>query len=191
MSDQLQLLVNGRGVLVRNKRDPLALMYWNIVFDHQQGIFLLLKEFFDAPAFALLRVFMESMFRACVVMLGPETEVEMIKQGRYKLNPDRVAKIIDDELESPEPLVQSRVRLTFKTLHGFTHSGAEQLVRQFGRGSDGMDIVSSYSDEDVCSLVNETAVPIVLLSHFMTAYLDLPEENQKVSEISNAYFDSL
>src|SRR5438128_5594945 len=53
-----------------------------------------------------------------------------------------------------------------------SHGGKEQLVRQ----SSGSDIVSSYTDDEVRSLVREM-MPIALLTALLTtAVLDYPAE---------------
>lgn len=189
LSEDLQLLVNGTSVIIRNERDPLALMYWNIAFEHHQGIFVLLKGRYEAPAFALLRIFQEAVLRAFVVMFGTEGQVQAIKRGVYRLEPQEVAKLIDCKLESAERMIQSRIKQTFDGLHGFTHSGIQQLTRQFRSGDSGTDIISNYSDKDVSALVNETIVPIMLLSAFMTEYLGFAEANAQAIKLSGEFID--
>lgn len=179
LSEHLQLLINSdtRQFIVRNNRDPLALMYWNIVFEHHQGLLLLLKHLYPAPAFALLRVVQEASFRSFLVMFGTEKQVAAIKAGTYQMDFKAVGEQIDQKLQIG-PLVQPRMQLTTKALHDFTHSGPQQLLRQFSRvGADEVDIASSYADDEINGLVSEATVAIGLTTMFTTEYFDLPLEN--------------
>jgi hypothetical protein len=69
----------------------------------------------------------------------------------------------------------------FKGLHGFTHGGKEQLVRQ----ATGSDIISSYTDAEVRGLVQES-MPIAFLTALLTtAFLDYPAEHQSAVAMLN------
>lgn len=68
-------------------------------------------------------------------------------------------------------------------LHGFTHGGKEQLVRQ----ASGSDIISSYTEDEVRGLVQET-MPIAFLTALLTtAFLDYPTEHQSAVAMLNEY----
>jgi hypothetical protein len=70
-----------------------------------------------------------------------------------------------------------------KALHGFTHGGKEQLVRQ----AKGMEIVSNYTDEEVCQLVRETMLIVFLATLFITAFLDYQPEHESATKMFETY----
>ena len=73
-----------------------------------------------------------------------------------------------------QPNVGAWLQTKIKALNGFTHGGKEQLVRQ----ASGSDIVSSYTEDEVCSLVRETTTMAFLTALLATAFLGYPTEHQ-------------
>jgi len=193
LSESLQLLINSddRQYTIRNHRDPVALMYWNIVFEHHQGLLLLLRHYYPAPAFALLRVLQESVCRSFLTMFGTERQFEAIKKGTYQTDFAAIGQQMDEKLGSGS-ILQGRMKETIKALHGFIHSGPQQLMRQF-RAKDGgtADIISNYSDGEVCGLVNESIPPVSLMAAFTTEFLNLPVENEQALKLVHEYVQGL
>jgi hypothetical protein len=184
LSERLQLLINSdrRSFVIRSGRDPMALMYWNIAFEHHQGLLLLLKHYYPAPAFALLRVLHEAAFRSFLAMFGTEKQLAAMKEGTYQMDFAAVAKMIDEKMES-DPMLEPLMRYIIKGLHGFTHGGPQQLLRQFKRMPDSIDITSAYSEMEVCGLVGQTVIIIGLVAAFTTEFFNLSAENTKALEI--------
>ena len=76
-------------------------------------------------------------------------------------------------------------------LHGFTHSGFEQLVRQLTKlGDETSDIAPNYADKDVRQLLQETMPIIFLAGAFLTEFLNYPDENKAVVEMFNNYLET-
>jgi len=134
-----------------------------------------------------MRPLEEAFLRLFVAMYGTENQTKALWKGTYKTKFEVVWKQVYEkiglELESRfDPWFKAKV----KALHGFTHGGKEQLVRQ----TRGSDIVSSYTDDEVRSLVRET-MPIALLTALLTtAFLEYPAEHQRAVEIFNEYVQS-
>ena len=64
LSERLQLLLsNDRQHVNKTNRDALCLLHWSLIFDHHQGMLLLLRHGFHAPAFALMRPLEEAFLR--------------------------------------------------------------------------------------------------------------------------------
>jgi hypothetical protein len=191
LSERLQLLINSndRQYIIRSHRDPLAFMYWNIVFEHHQGLIFLLHNDYLAPAFALLRILQEAVCRSFLAMFGTERQAAAITNGTYQTDFEAVGRQIDEKLESG-PLVQARMKDTIKALHGFTHGGPHQLTRQFRKARDGMEVISSYSDEEVRGLVNETIPPVGITAAFTTEFFELASENSLALEMVNEFVQS-
>jgi len=183
LSERLQLLLsNDRKHVVRTNRDDLVLRIWSLIFEHHQGLLLLLRNGFPAPAFALLRPFEEAFLRLFLAMDGTDQQAVAIRNGTYSTKFRAVWNQIYEKIglqANVGPWLQTKI----KALHGFTHGGKEQLVRQ----SSGSDIVSSYTDDEVRSLVRETMPIVFLTALFTTAFLGYQTEHQKAVEMLNEY----
>ena len=184
LSERLQLLLsNEKQHVIKTNRDGLCLLHWSLIFEHHQGILVLLQQRLPAPAFALLRPLEEAFLRSFVVMHGTDRQAEAIKNGTYKTEPEIIGNQIDQKLG----LMKTHFGPSFKTkmpvLHGFTHGGKEQLVRQ----ARGLDIVSSYADDEVCTLVKETMWVVFLGALFITDFLGYRAENQAAMQMLNEY----
>jgi len=183
LSERLQLLLsNDRHHVNKTNRDSLCLLHWSLIFEHHQGMLFLLRHGFHAPAFALMRPLEEAFLRSFIAMYGTENQVVTLWKGTYNTEFEVVWKRIYEKI-GLEPRFDSWFQNKIKALHGFTHGGKEQLVRQVS----GSDIVSSYTDDEVRSLVRET-IPIVLLTALLTtAFLEYPAEHQRAVEMFNEY----
>jgi hypothetical protein len=183
LSERLQLLLsNDRQHVNKTNRDGLVLLHWSLVFEHHQGMMLLLRNGFPAPAFALMRPLEEAFLRSFVAMNGTEEEAVALWKGIYKTKFEVVWKQIYEQIglqANVGPWLQTKI----KRLHGFTHGGKEQLVRQ----ASGSDIVSSYTDDEVRSLVRETMTIMFLTALFTTAFLDYATEHQEAVAMFNEY----
>ena len=143
---------------------------------------LLLRNGFPAPAFALMRPLEEAFLRLFVAMNGTENKAVALWNGTYNTEFEVVWKQIYERIglqANVGPWLQTKI----KGLHGFTHGGKEQLVRQ----ASGSDIVSSYTDDEVCALVQETMSVAFLTALLTTAFLDYPAEHQNAAAMLNEY----
>ena len=132
-----------------------------------------------------MRPLEEAFLRLFVAMNGTENQVAALWKGTYKTEFEVVWRQIHEKV-GLEPRFEPWLKSKIKALHGFTHGGKEQLVRQ----ASGSDIVSSYTDDEVRSLVRET-MPIALLTALLTtAFLEYPAEHQRAVVIFNEYVQS-
>jgi len=183
LSERLQLLLsNDRQHVNKTNRDALCLLHWTLIFEHHQGMLLLLRHAFYSPAFALMRPLEEAFLRLFVAMDGTENQVAALWKGTYNTEFEVVWKQIYGKI-GLEPRFEMWFKNKIRAFHGFTHGGKEQLVRQ----ANGSDIVSSYTDDEICSLVRETMRVVLLTAIFTTAFLDYPTEHQKAVAIFNEY----
>lgn len=183
LSERLQVLLsNDRQHVNKTTRDLLCLLHWSLIFEHHQGMLLLLRNGFYAPAFALMRPLEEAFLRLYVAMNGTENQATALWNGTYNTEFEVVWRQIYEKL-GLEPRFGPWLEKKIKALHGFTHVGKEQLVRQ-ARGSD---IVSSYTDDEVLSLVRET-MPIAFFTALLTtAFLGYQTEHQSAAAMLNEY----
>jgi hypothetical protein len=187
LSERLQLLLSDdRQHVNKTNRDALCLLHWSIIFEHHQGMVLLLRHGLHAPAFALLRPFEEAFLRSFVAMYGTENQVAALWNGTYNTEFELIGNQIDQKL-GLHPVFGPSFKSKVKILHGFTHGGKEQLVRQ----ATGHDIISSYTDEEVRTLVRETMPIAFLTALFVTEFLGYQTEHQSALAMFNTYVQSI
>lgn len=191
LSEQVQLLVsNNRQHVTKTHRDTLALAFWTILFEYHHGILTLVQNGNPTSAFALLRVFEEAFLKMFLVICGTDKQVQAIWEGSYNTDFAAVGAQVDEAL-GKRPLFGPKLKGQIKTLHGFTHSGFEQLVRQLTKLPDGTsDIAPNYADKDVRLLVLETMPMIFLAGAFLTEFLDYHDENKTVVAMFNDYLET-
>jgi hypothetical protein len=191
LSEIVQLLVsNDRQHVTKTHRDTLALAYWTILFEYHHGILTLVRNGNPTSAFALLRVFEEAFLKLFLVVCGTDNQVQAIWEGTYNTDFAAVGAQIDEKL-GKEPLFGPKLKGQVKTLHGFTHSGFEQLVRHLTiLPDDTSDVAPNYSEEDMRHLVVETMPIVFLAGAFLTEFLNYTDENKKVIDLFNDYIDT-
>jgi hypothetical protein len=191
LSRKVQLLVsNNRQHITTTHRDMLALAYWTILFEYHNGLLTLVRTNNPTSGFALLRVFEEAFLKLFIVMHGTDKQVQAIWEGTYNTDFAAVGAQIDEWL-GKEPLFGPKLKSQIKILHGFTHSGFEQLVRQLTKLPDGSsDVAPNYTDEDVRQLVLETMPIIFLAGAFLTEFLNYPDENKAAVEMFNDFLET-
>jgi hypothetical protein len=151
-------------------RTGLVLAYVSIALDHQEAIIRLIEMKLYAPAFALLRLELETVFRGLWVNL-PATDEQVASIGQEGGEPfprpfSTFATDLDKSYGAGEWMSGFAAR--WKTLNGFTHSGLEQLGRRFR--VDG-NIGSNYPDAMVSEVV--TISGTLLLGMMMPIYKKL------------------
>jgi hypothetical protein len=129
-----------------------------------------------------MRPLEEAFLRLFVAMNGTEKQAVALWKGTYNTEFEVVWKQIYEKI-GLQPNVGPWLQTKIKGLHGFTHGGKEQLVRQ----ATGSHIISSYTDDEVRGLVQET-MPIAFLTALLTtAFLDYPAEHQSAVAMLNEY----
>ncbi len=83
LSERLQLLLsNDTQHVIKTNRDGLVLLHWSLIFEHHQGMLLLLRNGFPAPAFALMRPLEEAFLRLFVAMNGTDKQAGVLGLSR-------------------------------------------------------------------------------------------------------------
>ena len=185
------LVSNDRQHVTKTHRDELALAYWTILFEYHHGILTLLRTGNPTSAFALLRVFEEAFLKLFLVIRGTDKQVQAIWEGTYGTDFAAVGAQIDEAMGAATPLFGPKLKGQISTLHSFTHSGPEQLLRQVTKLPDGSrDIAPNYSDQEIRYLVIETMVMIFLAGAFLTEFLNYSEESKTVVAMLNDYIET-
>ncbi|HVB57448.1 MAG TPA: hypothetical protein VNE63_13625 [Candidatus Acidoferrales bacterium] len=187
LSERVQLLVsNNRQHIIKTNRDPLALAYWTIVFEHHNGILTLLRNGNPTSAYSLLRVLEEAFLKLFLVMFGTEKQLRSISNGEYNTDFVAVGKQIDEKM-GVEPMVGPRFKGRIGMLHGLTHNGPEQVMKQLSKQT--REVGPTYSDKEIRALVQETMPVVFMAGAFMTEFLNLPVENATALQMFDEYVE--
>jgi hypothetical protein len=179
ISIRLQSLLIGKSIVTRTLRDPTSLHYWGLIFELHQGIVVLISTKHYAPAFALMRPIAESFCRLYLVMYGSEAQFDSILKGTYATEFSAVLAQIDAAVWK-EPLLGSWLtKERMRVLHGFTHGGTEQLIRQFS----GRDIIPNYPENEVVGVLDFTTFFAFMTALFVTDFLGCVPEHQAATEM--------
>ena len=183
LSASLEHLLAEKSYTTRNDRDRVCLLYWSLIFEHHQGLLLLLRTKHYAPAFALMRPIAEAFLRLQIVIHGTEAQLAAIKEGTYNTEFKTIGEQIDRMAGLEKPLLGPFFEKNTKILHGFTHGGLEQLMRR----SDGPDIIANYPDDEVRDVVNFTTMFAFLTAVHVADYLNLGPEFEHANGIYDEY----
>jgi hypothetical protein len=143
-------------------RTSLVLAYVAIALDHQEAVIRLVDMKLCAPAFALLRLELETVFRGLWVnLIATDKQVMSIGQQGAEPFPRPFSKFATDlDTSYGAGELMSGFVTKWKTLNGFAHSGLEQLGRRFRE--DG-NIGSNYSDDMVSEVVTISGTLLLLM----------------------------
>jgi len=153
-----------------------------MLFEHHQGILLLLRHKIYAPAFALMRTLVEMFLRMHMAMHGTEAQLASLKNGTYQTEFANIGEKIN-QFYGAEPLLAPWLKENATILHGFAHGGLEQLDRR----RSGTAIIANYSDTDVRDVVDFTTFFPILVSVTVTQFLGFDPECKRALEITSEY----
>jgi hypothetical protein len=191
LSMRVQLLIsNDRQHITKTHRDMLALAYWTMLFEYHNGLLTLVRNNNLTSAFAMLRIFEEAFLKMYLVMFGSDNQVQAIWTNKYGTDFAAVGEMIDKKIGNV-PLWGPKLKDQIKTLHGFTHSGTQQIVRQLTKLEDGNSTVApNYDDGHVRLLVVETMPMIFMAGAFITEFLGYPDEHKSAIGMFNDFLDA-
>jgi hypothetical protein len=147
------------GTYKSDRRNTLFVSLCDLVLEHFGAIISLVKSGqHTGSAFALLRPLIETSIRAYWVRYIADDGL-LVSILRYKaVFPvmEQAAKQVEKYFTKQSyPGMFSIKRDTLRQLHGFTHSGLEQL--QFRFGTD-LAVKPTYPDSAVCNLIREASM---------------------------------
>lgn len=147
------------GTYKSDRRNTLFVSLCDVALEHFGAIISLIKSGqHTGSAFALLRPLVETSVRAYWVRYIADDEL-LVSILRYKAAfpvMERAAKQVEKLFAAQSyPGLFSVKKDALRQLHGFTHSGLEQL--QFRFGAD-LAVKPTYPDSAVCNLIREASM---------------------------------
>jgi len=153
----LILELHPEGTFKDTTRNKMFHALCDLVTDHFGAIILLVKTSqHDGSAFALLRPLMETCIRAFwVLYIAEEAELISIANSDQGFPGFDTARLALENFFQEGKLKLFRIdKAVVRTLHGFTHSGLEQIVNRYDSNHG---ILPTYRENDVLELLNQAA----------------------------------
>jgi hypothetical protein len=116
-------------------------------------------------------------------MYGSDAQFDSILKGTYATEFSVVLAQIDAAVWK-EPLLGGWLtKERMRVLHGFTHGGTEQLIRQF----NGRDIIPNYPENEVLGVLDFTSFFAFMTALFVTDFLGCVPEHQAATEMFKTF----
>ena len=152
-----------------NERQTLLIGYFDICMEHIQSIHILVNNKFYGSAFALIRPFYETYYRALwMLKFASNIEVEGISNGKFTF-PNMGSKIKElDSIYTGTDFFEQLKKNSWSAMCDYAHTGQLQLSRRWKEG----ELEPNYKDGEVIEIIKGTET--ILL---MFAYVVLKEHN--------------
>jgi len=142
----------GKSISKENHKELIVTGFLSLSLDHHNAIVLLLEKGIYSSSFTLLRPLIDSVYRGLwSSQIATENEINEIFDTKYKFkNTYKLIKDIDEKNNTNT--FYNRYNQVESFLHGMTHGGIEQLIRQFSKNGDFVE--PTFSKKDLLNLVN-------------------------------------
>jgi hypothetical protein len=159
--------------------------YVDIVLEHHEAIYLLIKCKLYGSAFALMRSLFETTFRALWInKCATQDKIEEVASrdnAKFPCVAQMVASI--DHSYSTDSFFRSIKTASWVAMCSYTHSGLLQITRRFS----GNEVKPNYGDAEILEVLNATSVAIILLSRMFFVSLGCPHEAVEVEKMMAEY----
>ena len=175
-------------VFANGEKESLFLTYFDLAEEHLMGIHLLLFKDLNGSAFALVRPFYETFFRALWVNAkATPTELEEIRNDEFKFkNMTKIAEDIDrfyiDE-NIYQDFFKNLKQVVWKIMSDFIHSGSNQLSRRWKNNK----LEPNYTENEILEVIIEVTKTYLWFSYMLFKIHDYNDEAEKVLNIYNQY----
>ena len=156
-------------VVGNNERQTLLIGYFDICMEHIQSIHILVNKKLFGSAFALIRPFYETYYRALwMLKFASDTEVEGIAKGKFTF-PNMGSKIKElDSIYTGTDFFEQLKKNSWSAMCDYAHTGQLQLSRRWKED----ELEPDYKDGEIIEVIKGTET--ILL---MFAYVVLKEHN--------------
>lgn len=156
-------------VVGNNERQTLLIGYFDICMEHIQSIHILVNNKLFGSAFALIRPFYETYYRALwMLKLASDIEVKGIANGKFTF-PGMGSKIKGlDSIYTGTDFFEQLKKNSWSAMCDYAHTGQLQLSRRWKED----ELEPNYKDGEVIEVIKGTEA--ILL---MFAYVVLKEHN--------------
>lgn len=176
--EKIENVVVSKGQFDTGERNTPLMAYWSLGFEFQKAILKLLSEKLHGAAFALVRPLIECTIRAHLVIFVKDEVLKKILADEYRTNFGQVGKEIDAAYGTGD-FFEKFLDGAKHALHGYTHVGTHQLGRRFA----GMNLMPSYSDEEIIEVIRTSTSAVFMLNNIAAKHLGFEEEWKETNNL--------
>jgi hypothetical protein len=168
-----------------NERQTLLIGYFDVCMEHIQSIHVLTRVKLFGSAFALLRPFSETCYRALwMLKFATDTEVGGIATGTFTFpNMGEKIKKLDTIYTGTDFF--KKLKDSWSAMCDYTHTGNLQLSRRWS----GDELEPSYRDSEVIEVIKGSEIILLMFAYVVLKehnYMDEAEAiNSRIIKITN------
>lgn len=163
-----------------NERQTLLIAYFDICMEHIQSIHLLVLHKMHGSAFALIRPFYETYFRALwMLKFASDQEIEAIRLNNFRF-PNMASKInaLDDIYTGTDFFKQIK-HSAWSAMCDYTHSGTLQLSRRW----NGDNLEPNYEEGEIIEVLKSTKIILLLFVYTLLKEHGYQSDAEKVNNL--------
>lgn len=179
MQDTIASLISGIS-FSGDEKTVVLVGYFDVVFEHHKAIITLIESGMHGSAFALLRLIVEVLYRACwVAACGTEAQISAIHRGHSPFpKMEKLRKKVDRQYNG-NGVFNDAIINNWDALNSFTHTGWHQLSRRFNTVTRKLEPV--YTDQEKQEVLESAGAHLALLTILVLKHLGLHEKSDVVS----------
>ncbi len=188
IANQISDLVSNGKPFGNTEKQNIFLTYFDIDVEHLQSLHLLISKDFNGSAFALVRTFYETFFRALWVnAFATSEQLEKIRNNNFNFMRDegsmgsKIERL--DSYYTDTGFFKNLKVGVWGAMSDYTHSGSYPLSR---RWTDG-ELVSNYKENEILEIIIEITKTYLLFANMLFKIHNYQDEENKVLEILLEY----
>lgn len=162
-------------IVGNNERQTLLIGYFDICMEHIQSIHILVNSKLFGSAFALIRPFYETYYRALwMLKFATDVEMEGIANGEFTF-PNMGSKIKDlDTIYTGTNFFEQLKKNSWSAMCDYAHTGCLQLSRRWKEN----ELEPNYKDGEIIEVIKGTEIILLMFAYVVLrecSYLDEAE----------------
>lgn len=167
-------------VVGNDERQTLLIAYFDICMEHIKSTHLLITYKLYGSAFAIVRPFYETYFRALwMLKFASDQEVEGIRNNTFHF-PNMGSKIKElDSIYTGTDFFQKIKHDTWNSMCDYAHSGTLQLSRRWKEG----ELEPNYEEGEILEVLKGTRVILLLFAYVVLKEHGYDAEAEKINTL--------
>ena len=167
-------------IVGNDERQRLLIAYFDICMEHIQSIHLLLNHKMYGSAFALVRPFYETYYRALwMLKFATDEEIEGIQNNKFQF-PYMGSKIKElDSIYSGTDFFEKMKSYSWNAMCDYAHSGTLQLSRRWTED----ELEPNYADAEIIEVIKGTRVILLMFAFVVLKEHSFSTEADEVNSL--------
>lgn len=167
-------------VVGNDERQTLLIAYFDICMEHIQSIHLLISHKMYGSAFALVRPFYETYFRALwMLKFASEPQVEGIRNNTFHF-PQMGSKINElDNIYTGTDFFQKIKHNAWSAMCDYAHSGTLQLSRRWKED----ELEPNYEEGEIIEVLKGTRMILLLFAYVLLKEHGYQTESEEINTL--------